>query len=100
MVQIAGGISALLRFVYTLVLVAEIYTTAVGALFGFAARFADKKRAPFRFGCIVIASAAASLLFSQWGFVNMVKVMFPIEGYAGLLLLLCLLLRLRGLRKT
>jgi len=100
MVHIAGGISALLRVVYTLVLAAEIYSTAVGALFGFAARFADKERAPRRFGCIVLASTAGSLLFSQWGFVNMVKVLFPIEGYAGLLLLLCLLLRCRQWRKT
>jgi uncharacterized membrane protein YkvI len=100
MVHIAGGLSAPLRVVYTLVLAAEIYSTAVGALFGFAARFAEKKSAPRRFGCIVIAATAGSLLFSQWGFVNMVKVLFPIEGYAGLLLLICLVLRFRELRKT
>jgi uncharacterized membrane protein YkvI len=87
MVYIAGSISPLVQGIYTVVLVAEIYTTAVGALYGFTVRLTDIKRRSAKTRLIVIATASAALLASQFGFSNLVKYLYPMMGYAGLVLL-------------
>ncbi len=96
MMQIAGMISPLLQYWFALVLIAEVYTTAVSALYGFATRFVDLEK-PGRTGkLLVLAMTLLALLASQFGFSNLVKVLYPLIGYAGLILLSGLILtRLR-----
>ncbi len=89
MAAIAGRISSAVQIVYIVVLIAEIYTTATGSLYGFAARVTDpegKKSA-----LVIIITAAAAFAASRFGFTNLVRYMYPLVGYAGILLLSVLL---------
>ncbi|KNZ70532.1 membrane protein [Thermincola ferriacetica] len=85
MAFIAGKISPIIKGAYALVLLAEIYTTAVGSLYGFSARLADPDSARAKW--VTIGAAATSLLASRFGFTNLVRFLYPVVGYAGLLLL-------------
>lgn len=89
MIFIAGTISPFIQGVYAAVLLAEVYTTAVGSLFGFAARVADMNSSKARL--VIIGSTIAAFLASQFGFSNIVKYLYPAVGYGGVILLVSLL---------
>ena len=72
-----------LRFV----LMAEIYTTAIGSLYGFSARLADEKESPAKNKAVVVIAATAALIVSRWGFSSMVGIFYPLIGYGGIVLL-------------
>ena len=90
MSYIAGNISRTVQIIYTVILIAEIYTTAVGSLYGFTARMTDAEKSPHRARTIVIATSTAAFAASLFGFSNLVKYLYPIVGYAGILLLISL----------
>lgn len=89
MIYVAGRLNPLLRTLYSFVLLAEIYTTAVGCLYGFVARVTvpDGPKAKY----YIIGISIAALLASTLGFTTMVRTLYPAVGYAGLLLLLGLM---------
>ncbi|MGD9567968.1 MAG: hypothetical protein AB7V48_06530 [Sedimentibacter sp.] len=90
MLKIAGKMSDKIQTVYAVVLIAEIYTTAVGSLYGFVSRFSDIKNNKITSRLMVAFTSAAALLASQFGFSNLVKYLYPIVGYCGVVLLICL----------
>ncbi len=94
MIAIAGGISPAVQVIYAVILIAEIYTTAVGSLFGFAARVGDFRRdkppSAKTMRVIVITATVAALAASQLGFSTLVKYLYPLVGYGGIVLLACL----------
>ncbi len=85
MIYVAGTISPLARTGYTIVLLAEIYTTAVSSLYGFVARLARQGTSKYR----LITTGAGVMAFglAQFGFSKLVGTLFPAVGFAGLLLL-------------
>ncbi|KJS12620.1 MAG: membrane protein [Peptococcaceae bacterium BRH_c8a] len=85
MVFIAAGISPLVQVVYSIVLLAEVYTTAVGSLYGFVERITDQGKPMFLW--LVIGTGAAAFAAGQLGFSTLVRVLYPAVGYAGLLML-------------
>lgn len=89
MLYLARLFPAWLGFLYTIVLWAEIYTTAVASLFGLAVRFREPGRAGFR--PFVIVSTILALGLSQFGFSTLVSVLFPVVGWLGLALVAGLL---------
>jgi len=91
MLYIAGRISPAVRSIYAVILVCEIYTTAVGSLYGFVARLGSVKSIDFGEKSLILVSATAALLASQLGFSNMVKYLYPLVGYGGTLFLLSLI---------
>lgn len=90
MVYIAALFSPVVQAGYSIVLLAEVFTTAVGSLYGFAERVTDQGKPAFRW--LVIGSGVAALAASQFGFSNLVRTLYPAAGYAGLLMLGGLLL--------
>jgi len=89
LLYLAGRIAPAVGGMFALVLLAEIYTTAVGALYGFSARLigkAGRRKTPKVAGA-VIAAFFASLL----GFSNLVRYLYPVQGYGGVILLAALL---------
>lgn len=88
MIMVARNISPLVRGLYAIVLIAEIYTTAVGDLYGFAARLCDMntKRATV----FIIGSSIMAFFASLAGFSNLVKYLYPTVGYCGIVTLMCL----------
>ncbi len=85
MVYIASTISPVIAVGYTVVLLAEIYTTAVSSLYGFVARLSKEGTAKYKWYTIGASIVAFGL--AQFGFSNLVSTLFPAVGFAGLLLL-------------
>lgn len=85
MIAIAGSLSPAIRTLYSLVLVAEVYTTSVAGLYGFASRLAKEGTAAYRW--LAVGTAVIGLLLARVGFSNLVSFLFPVEGFAGFLLL-------------
>lgn len=88
MSYLAAGIAPVARILYSIVLIAEIYTTAVGSLYGISARLTSL--APKRAPVLIIGITALALCASMPGFSNLVKYLYPIQGYAGVVLLVAL----------
>jgi len=85
MVLAAGRLSPLAALIFTAVLLAEVYTTAVGSLFGLVNRIVGEESRRYRAlaaGATVAAVAAGAL-----GFSTIVSTLYPAVGYAGFLLL-------------
>ena len=91
MIYIAGKISYPVQLAYTVVLIAEIYTTAVGSLYGFISRITDIRKFSLNSVLIVTLTTIAALLASQFGFSNLVKYYYPLVGFGGIIFLICLL---------
>lgn len=87
MAYIAAQISPFIEIAYSVVLIAEIYTTAVGSLFGLAAGMTDIDKTPLRSKLLVVLLTLLAFLGSLLGFSNLVKYLYPLAGYAGFLLL-------------
>ncbi len=85
MIYVAGGLSPGLRIIYSLVLLAEIYSTAVGTLYGFIARLTSPEERKARL--YLLGTGTAAFLAARLGFTTMVRTLYPAVGYAGLLLL-------------
>jgi len=88
MIYIAGRISPVVAAIYGVVLLAEIYTTAVGSLYGLSSRLSAS--VPWDFRCITVVSALCAFLMSLLGFSNLVRYLYPSVGYAGIITLTCL----------
>lgn len=84
MLHLARGFPAWIAAVYSVVLWAEVYTTAVAGLYGLSARFSPP--GSHRFRIVVPLATVGALLLSQMGFARMVGVLFPAVGWLGLLL--------------
>jgi uncharacterized membrane protein YkvI len=73
------------QWFYTLILWAEIYTTAIACAYGFAGRVAEVTRAGYR-GVVVLVTALA-LFGSGIGFSRLLAVLYPIFGFVTLIVL-------------
>ncbi|MEL7647924.1 MAG: hypothetical protein AAGU76_07510 [Sedimentibacter sp.] len=91
MIHVAGRISYTVQIFYAVVLTAEVYTTSVGAMYGFVSRITDMKKHPARSRMIVAVSTVAGLAASSFGFSNLVKYLYPVVGYGGIILLISLI---------
>lgn len=85
MVFIAAQFSPLIQILYSIVLLSEVYTTAVGSLYGFAERITDHGKPAFYW--LIIGTSTVALAAGQLGFTTLVRILYPIVGYAGLLML-------------
>jgi uncharacterized membrane protein YkvI len=84
MVFLATRLSPLVGYAYGLILLLEIYTTAVSILYGFTARIAyDNKQ---RILGATLASIGA-IIAAQYGFSAAVSAIYPLIGFAGLIFL-------------
>lgn len=93
MIYIAGKMSGAVQTAYSIVLIAEIYTTAVGSLYGFVSRFTHINEDRLKSILIVAVTSIAALLASQFGFSNLVRFLYPFVGYCGIVLMLSLFMR-------
>ncbi|MDP2892514.1 MAG: hypothetical protein Q8O09_05195 [Bacillota bacterium] len=91
MMLIAARISPAVNILYSAVLLAEVYTTAVAGLYGFASRLSVQKGK--RFTASTIGAAILAFLMSLFGFSNLVRYLYPAVGIAGTVLLACLVYR-------
>lgn len=98
MLHLARQFPPWLQTSYSMILWAEVYTTAVASLFGLAIRLTSPQ-AP-SYGRFVVGASALALVASQFGFSQLVGVLFPAVGWIGLIFVGGLLLRSFGVRLT
>lgn len=91
MIYIAGNIAPIVQIIYAVVLIAEVYTTAVGSLNGFIWRIVNLKESPKKGKVLVIGTTIAAFFASQFGFSNLVKYLYPLVGYGGIVMLISLI---------
>ena len=93
MLFIASALSSLGQIVFAVILFTAVYTTAVGALYGFVSRITDmEKFSPAGEIHHSHRDGGAPLVASQFGFSNFVKYLYPLVGYAGIVLLVSLVI--------
>jgi uncharacterized membrane protein YkvI len=86
MLFIAGRFSGSLKLIYSFILIAEIYTTAVGNLYGFSARLTNA--GTIKYKAYTIVTGGIALIASRFGFSKLVHYLYPIAGYAGIVMLI------------
>jgi len=84
MLGVARRISPIIAIIYTFILIAEVYTTAVASLYGFAARLSEGR--PDRFRLAVLGSGTLAGVAAGFGFSRVVGTIYPLMGIAGLVL--------------
>lgn len=88
MLYTAGTLPGWVPLSYTVLLLSEVYTTAVAMLFGFASRISPSGR---RFRTTVLLGGCISLAGAGFRFADVVGTLYPVVGVVGLVLLLGLL---------
>jgi uncharacterized membrane protein YkvI len=73
---------------YVLVLWAEMFTTAIASLYGFA-QIANRWTG-IGFPYVVCTTACIAVVGSQWGFANLVNILYPLFGYLSLVFIIAL----------
>ncbi|NLC50984.1 MAG: hypothetical protein GX764_01590, partial [Firmicutes bacterium] len=97
MLLIAGELSAGARVLYTVVLLLEVYTTAIGSLFGFISRLVPTANPWYK--PLTVLTALAAFFAARLGFSCIVATVYPLVGLFGLLLLVTLVFDLyKGLK--
>lgn len=91
MLYVAGKISLLGKYVYTLVLWIGILTTAIANAYGFSQRFADFTGLNYRI-CLILCMTLA-LPVSTRSFSSLVSKIYPIFGILGIVIIMALMYR-------
>jgi uncharacterized membrane protein YkvI len=91
MTYIAGQISEFAQIIYIIILIIAIYTTAVGSLYGFAARLEISKKINLK--TLIIFTSILAFICTQFGFSNLIKYLYPLVGYGGIVFLVGMLMQ-------
>ena len=88
---LANQISPLFGVIFSVILLAGIYTTAVPMLWAVCSKFAPEGTRKFRF--IAVQMTLVALVLGLLPFGTLVNLIYPLAGYMGLAILFCILLR-------
>ncbi len=88
MLAIVGGVSPFVRLIYSFILIAEVYTTAISSLYGFVSRVVSVDGPWFKLFTIFVV--ACSFLAGQLGFSKIVATFYPMIGIIGFVFLAAL----------
>lgn len=92
MLVLAGGVHPLFASVFSVIILAGIYTTAIPLLWTVSSRFFADRTPRFKLLTIVLA-VAGTLIGLVLPFSQMVNIVYVINGYVGIVLLVMMLLR-------
>lgn len=88
MLLLASQVFGAFAPIYSIVLLAEVYTTAIGSLYGFVARVTARNKPLF--SVVTLGTGLVGFIGSLIGFSNIVGKVYAAIGYAGIILLLSL----------
>ncbi len=96
---LASNITPILAPIFTVIIVCGIYTTAVPMLWSTASMFGEKGTRKYTTGVILLCVLAFVLAMTD--FKVLINLIYPFSGYAGILLMVVMLIRsFRELRKN
>lgn len=84
----ANNVHPIFGTLYSILIIALIYNTVVGLMYGFLARFTTPRSRNYKI--MLIVSLIVAYIFTFIGFVDLVNMFYPIFGYLGALLGLAL----------
>lgn len=87
MLAFSANLSGPVNLIYTAVLFFAIYASATGNYYGFTTKLKPNSSKNLK----VILIAVLGFVFGLMGFKNVIAYMFPLEGFAGILIILLLL---------
>lgn len=88
-VYIANTLGTFGKYVYGIVILIAIFTTAVSAGYGFLINVSKSKKTYLKLATIICLT---SILISQLSFSNLVNILYPIFGYLGIIQIIFLLI--------
>lgn len=87
----AKNISNVVGIIFSIVLIAGIYTTATPLLWSFCSSFSKEKTSKFVF--IAFITTFVGLSFSKFSFSKLVNIIYPLSGLFGVLILSAIIIR-------
>lgn len=90
MARLASALHPWGTWAYLFVFLIEVYTTAVASLYGFVTRIAHPGGTWFR--PVTVISGIAATAAASVGFANFIRIVYPVSGFAGFILLATLTL--------
>lgn len=90
MLTLINNVNPILGIIMALVIYGMIFNTAIGMFYALGKRLSANK--PQRFRLYFILSCLAGFAFSFMGFRELVGYVYPILGYAGAFLIICLII--------
>ncbi len=88
---LAGNIHPALAGLFTIIIMAGIYSSAIPMLWMVCNRFAEERTKKYNIICV--AAVAAALVLSALPFGKLVNIVYPFVGYFGILILICVFYR-------
>lgn len=84
--EIARQMHPAIGFIFTLILLAAIYTTTVPILYGFSIRFA--KEGTLRFTVVTVIASIVAFIAGMFPFSTLVGTVYPLLGYIGMVVMI------------
>lgn len=85
--EVARQMHPTIGLIFSIVLFAAIYTTAVPVLYGFSVRFAED--GTFKFKVLSVVAGVVAFLAGMVPFSTLVGTIYPMLGYIGLIVMAC-----------
>lgn len=89
---LAGNIHPSIAIIFSLTVVAGIYSTAVPLLWTVSSKIADEKSSKFKYGTIILA-VIGGFVGLNIPFDRLVNIVYVINGYVGILLLAIMIIK-------
>ena len=81
LVYIAGNLKAIYKYLYGIVILSSIFTTAISAGYGFLNNVSKNKK---MYSYLNLFICTSSILVSNIGFSNLINYLYPIFGVLGI----------------
>lgn len=89
-VYIANGLGKRTKYIYGLVILMAIFTTAVGSGYGFLSNTVNNRN---KYILYLLVICMISIPVGQLGFSNLISLLYPIFGYLGIVQIILLIMR-------
>lgn len=84
--EVARQMHPAVGFIFTIILLAAIYTTTVPILYGFSIRFAKEKT--LRFTVVTVLASVVAFVAGMFPFSTLVGTVYPLLGYIGMVVMI------------
>lgn len=89
-VYIANGLGVVAKYIYGLVILIAIFTTAIGSGYGFLSNVTNSRK---KYMLYTLIMCTFSILIGQLGFSYLISLLYPIFGYLGIVQIILLIMR-------
>lgn len=85
---IANTLGNLFKYIYGLLVLISIFTTAISSGYGFLSNITKNKK---RYLALSFVMCSTSIIIGQMGFANLINLIYPLFGYLGIVQIIFLI---------